>query len=144
MRSPVWRACTRSTASATLVCRGGGPVEAFQPLNAFGTPNAAAHPEVPNLITGLDHAGTPHTALAAVAARAEPTPTAAAMRVRQLVERTGTRAEWALADLDAAIEAELEAAGRIVLARAGAAFETALRDLADLADLADERLRQFG
>ncbi len=27
--------------SATLVCRGGGPVEAFRPLNAFGTANAS-------------------------------------------------------------------------------------------------------
>ncbi len=105
--------------SATLVCRGGGPVEAFRPLNAFGTANAAASSEVPNLITGLGHAGTPRTALDTVAARSEPTPTAAAMLVRQLVERTGTRAERALAGLDAAIEAELEAAGRIVLARAG-------------------------
>ncbi|MGU3541951.1 exodeoxyribonuclease VII large subunit [Methylobacterium sp. A52T] len=127
--------------SATLVCRGGGPVEAFRPLNAFGTANAAAHPEVPNLITGLGHAGTPCTALDAVAARSEPTPTAAAMLVRQLVERTGNRAERALADLDAAIEAELEAAGRIVLARAGAAFDRALRNLADQAD---ERLRHLG
>ncbi|TFZ55594.1 exonuclease VII large subunit [Methylorubrum sp. Q1] len=126
--------------SATLVCRGGGPVEAFRPLNAFGTANAAARAEVPNLIAGLGHAGTPRTALDAVAARSEPTPTAAAMRVRQLVERTGARAERALAGLDAAIEAELEAAGRIVLARAGAAFDRALRDLADRAD---DRLRQL-
>ncbi|GJD81657.1 exodeoxyribonuclease VII large subunit [Methylobacterium gregans] len=127
--------------SATLVCRGGGPVEAFRPLNAFGTANAAASSEVPNLITGLGHAGTPRTALDAVAAHSEPTPTAAAMRVRRLVERTGTRAERALADLDAAIEAELEAAGRIALARAGAAFD---RVMLDLADLANERLCQLG
>lgn len=127
--------------SATLVCRGGGPVEAFRPLNAFGTANAAARAEVLNLITGLGHAGTPRTALDAVAARSEPTPTAAAMLVRHLVERTGAHAERALADLDAAIEAELEAAGRIVLARTGAAFDRALRDLADQAD---ERLRQLG
>ena len=126
--------------SATLVCRGGGPVEAFQPLNAFGTANAAAGAEVPNLITGLGHAGTPRTALDAVAARCEPTPTAAAMLVRGLVERTGIRAERALAGLDAAIEEELEAAGRISLARVAAAFDTALRDLADRAD---ERLRQL-
>ncbi|WP_321182805.1 exodeoxyribonuclease VII large subunit [Methylorubrum thiocyanatum] len=127
--------------SATLVCRGGGPVEAFRPLNAFGTANAAAHPEVPNLITGLGHAGSPCTALDVVAARSEPTPTAAAMRVRQLVERTGARAERALADLDAAIEAELKAAGRIILARASATFDQTLRDLADLAD---DRLSQLG
>ncbi|MFG5121251.1 exodeoxyribonuclease VII large subunit [Methylorubrum sp. POS3] len=127
--------------SATLVCRGGGPVEAFRPLNAFGTANAAAHPEVPNLITGLGHAGTPRTALDAVAGRSEPTPTAAAMLVRHLVECTGARAERALAELDAAIEAELETAGRIALARAGTAFDRAMRDLADLAG---ERLRQLG
>ncbi len=63
------------------------------------------------------------------------------MRVRQLVERTGTRAERALADLDAAIEAELKAAGRIILARASATFDQTLRDLADLAD---DRLSQLG
>ncbi len=126
--------------SATLVCRGGGPVEAFRPLNAFATASAAAAAEVPNLITGLGHAGTPCTALDTVAARCEPTPTAAAMLVRGLVERTGIRAERALAGLDAAVEEELEAAGRIALARVGTAFEAALRDLTAQAD---DRLRQL-
>ena len=124
--------------SATLVCRGGGPVEGFQALNAYATARAAA--EVPNLVAGLGHAGTPLTALDAVAARSEPTPTAAAMLVRQLVEATGVRAERALAAFDAAVAEDLEAAGRIAVARATQAFDQSLRDLADLAD---QRLRQL-
>lgn len=125
--------------SVTLICRGGGPIEAFQPLNAYETANAALAAELPNLITGLGHAGTPRTALDAVAARCEPTPTAAASLVRHLVERTGIRAERALAEFDAAIEEELEVAGRATLARVGAAFDMALQGLADEAD---ERLRE--
>ena len=124
--------------SATLVCRGGGPVEGFQALNAYATARAAA--EVPNLVVGLGHAGTPVTALDAVAARSEPTPTAAAMLVRQLVEATGVRAERALAAYDAAVADDLEAAGRIAVARATQAFDQSLRDLADLAE---RRLRQL-
>ena len=124
--------------SATLVCRGGGPVEGFQALNAYATARAAA--EVPNLIAGLGHAGTPHTALDAVAARSEPTPTAAAMLVRQLVEATGVRAERALAAYEAALAEDLEAAGRIALSRATQAFDRSLRDVAESAD---RQLRQL-
>ncbi|WP_449409284.1 exodeoxyribonuclease VII large subunit [Methylobacterium komagatae] len=126
--------------SATLVCRGGGPVEAFRPLNAYAVAHAATADRLPNLIVGLGHAGTPRTALDAVAARSEPTPTAAAMLVRHLVERTGIRAERALAALDAAIEEDLGAAGRIVLARATTAFDAALQDLVTGAEA---RLRQL-
>ena len=124
--------------SATLVCRGGGPVEGFQALNAYATARAAT--EVPNLIAGLGHAGTPLMALDAIAARSEPTPTAAAMLVRQLVEATGIRAEHALAAFDAALAEDLEAAGRIALARATQAFDQNLRDLAQIAD---QRMRQL-
>ncbi|MEH3066168.1 MAG: exonuclease VII large subunit [Methylobacterium radiotolerans] len=124
--------------SATLVCRGGGPVEGFQALNAYATVRAAA--EAPNLIAGLGHAGTPLTALDAVAARSEPTPTAAAMLVRRLVEATGARAERALAAFDGAVAEDLEAAGRIALAGALQGFAESLRDLAELAD---RRLRQL-
>ena len=124
--------------SATLVCRGGGPVEGFQALNAYATARAAA--EVPNLVAGLGHAGTPLTALDAVAARSEPTPTAAAMLVRRLVEATGVQAERALAAYDAALADDLEAAGRIALSRATQAFDQSLRDVAELAD---RRLRQL-
>ncbi|AIQ89329.1 hypothetical protein MCBMB27_00909 [Methylobacterium phyllosphaerae] len=123
--------------SATLVCRGGGPAEGFQALNAYATVRAAA--EAPNLIAGLGHAGTPLTALDAVAVRSEPTPTAAATLVRRLVEATGVRAERALAAFDGAL-AELEAAGRIALAWATQGFAAGLRDLADLAE---RRLRQL-
>lgn len=124
--------------SATLVCRGGGPVEGFQALNAYATVRAAV--EAPNLIAGLGHAGTPVTALDAVAARSEPTPTAAAMLVRQLVEATGVRAERALTAYDAAVADDLEAAGRIAVARATQAFDQSLRDLAEFAQ---QRLRQL-
>ncbi len=124
--------------SATLVCRGGGPVEGFQALNAYATVRAAA--EAPNLIAGLGHADTPLTALDAVAARSEPTPTAAATLVRRLVEATGVRAERALAAFDGALAEDLEAAGRIALAWASQGFAAGLRDLADLAE---RRLRQL-
>jgi exodeoxyribonuclease VII large subunit len=126
--------------SATLVCRGGGPVEGFRALNAFVTAKAAVTAAVPNLIAGLGHAGTPPTALDAIAARSEPTPTAAAMLVRRLVEGTGARAERALAAFDAAVADDLEAAARIALARATHAFEAALQDLVDRAD---RHLRQL-
>lgn len=126
--------------SATLVCRGGGPIEAFRPLNAYAVAHAATADRVPNLIVGLGHAGTPRTALDALAARSEPTPTAAAMLVRHLVERTGYRAERALAAFDAAIEEDLGAAGRIALARATTAFDAALQDLVTGAEA---RLRQL-
>jgi len=124
--------------SATLVCRGGGPVEGFQALNAYATVRAAT--EAPNVIAGLGHAGTPLTALDAVAARSEPTPTAAAILVRRLVEATGVRAERALATFDAALAEDLEAAGRIALAGALQGFAASL---GDLAELADRRLRQL-
>ncbi|MGU3421792.1 hypothetical protein [Methylobacterium sp. D54C] len=65
--------------------------------------------EAPNLVAGLGHAGTPPTALNAVAARSEPPPTAAAMLVRRLVEATGVRAERALAAFDSALVEDLEA-----------------------------------
>ncbi|AMB46869.1 exodeoxyribonuclease VII large subunit [Methylobacterium sp. AMS5] len=126
--------------STTLVCRGGGPVEAFRPLNAHAVARAATVGRVPNLIVGLGHAGTPRTALDAVAARSEPTPTAAAMLLRHLVERTGLRAERALAALDAVIEEDLGAAGRIALGRAATAFDAALQDLVTGAEA---RLRQL-
>ncbi|MBB2964280.1 exodeoxyribonuclease VII large subunit [Methylobacterium sp. R2-1] len=126
--------------SATLVCRGGGPIEAFRPLNSYAVARAATADRLPNLIVGLGHAGTPRTALNAVAARSEPTPTAAAMLVRHLIERTGLRAERALAAFDAAIEEDLGAAGRIALARATTAFDAALQDLVTAAEA---RLRQL-
>lgn len=126
--------------SATLVCRGGGPVEAFRPLNSYAVARAATADRLPNLIVGVGHAGTPRTALDAVAARSEPTPTAAAMLVRHLVERTGLWAERALAAFDAAIEEDLGAAGRIALARATTAFDAALQDLVTGAEA---RLRQL-
>ncbi|MGA4555688.1 exodeoxyribonuclease VII large subunit, partial [Methylorubrum aminovorans] len=126
--------------SATLVCRGGGPVEAFRTLNSYAVAHAATADRLPNLIVGLGHAGTPRTALDAVAARSEPTPTAAAMLVRHLVERTGLRAERALAAFDAAIEEDLGAASRIALARATTAFDMALQDLVTAAEA---RLRQL-
>jgi exodeoxyribonuclease VII large subunit len=56
------------------------------------------------------------------------------MLVRRLVEATGIRAERALAAYDAALTEDLEAAGRIAVARAGQAFDQSLRDLAELAD----------
>lgn len=124
--------------SATLVCRGGGPVEGFQALNAYATVRAATR--VPNLVAGLGHAGTPLTALDAVASRSEPTPTAAAMLVRRLVEATGVRADRALAAFDATLAEDLEAAGRIALAEALQGFAASL---GDLAELADRRLRQL-
>ncbi|MDV2984204.1 UNVERIFIED_CONTAM: exodeoxyribonuclease VII large subunit [Methylobacteriaceae bacterium AG10] len=62
--------------SATSVCRGGGPIEAFRMLNAYAVARAATADRVPNLIVGLGHAGTPRTTLDAVAARFEPTPAA--------------------------------------------------------------------
>lgn len=126
--------------SATLVCRGGGPVEAFRTLNSYAVAHAATADRVPNLIVGLGHAGTPRTALDAVAARSEPTPTSAAMLVRHLFERTGLQAERALAAFDAAIEEDLGAAGRIALARATTAFDAALQDLVTGAEA---RLRQL-
>ncbi|ACB78508.1 Exonuclease VII large subunit-like protein [Methylorubrum populi BJ001] len=126
--------------SATLVCRGGGPIEAFRPLNSYAVARAATADRLPNLIVGLGHAGTPRTALDAVAARSEPTPTAAAMLVRHLVERTGVRAERALAAFEAAIEEDLGAAGRIALARATTAFDAALQDLVTAAEA---RLQQL-
>ncbi|MGT2481554.1 exodeoxyribonuclease VII large subunit [Methylobacterium oryzae CBMB20] len=124
--------------SATLICRGGGPVEGFQALNAYATVRAATR--VPNLVAGLGHAGTPLTALDAVASRSEPTPTAAAMLVRRLVEATGVRADCALAAFDATLAEDLEAAGRIALA---AALQGFAASLGDLAELADRRLRQL-
>ncbi|WP_438345940.1 exodeoxyribonuclease VII large subunit [Methylorubrum populi] len=126
--------------SATLVCRGGGPIEAFRPLNSYAIAQAATADRVPNLIVGLGHAGTPRTAFDAIAARLEPTPTAAAMLVRHLVERTGLRAERALAAFEAAIEEDLGAASRIALARATTAFDMALQDLVTAAEA---RLRQL-
>nr|WP_301301459.1 exodeoxyribonuclease VII large subunit [Methylorubrum extorquens] len=126
--------------SATLVCRGGGPIEAFRPLNSYAVARAATADRLPNLIVGVGHAGTPRTAVDVVAARSEPTPTAAAMLVRHLVERTGLRAERALAAFDAAIEEYLGAAGRIALARATTAFDAVLQDLVTGAEA---RLRQL-
>ncbi|MFD6321135.1 exodeoxyribonuclease VII large subunit [Methylorubrum thiocyanatum] len=126
--------------SATLVCRGGGPIEAFRPLNSYAIAHAATADWAPNLIVGLGHAGTPRTALDAVAARSEPTPTAAAMLVRHLVARTGLRAERALAAFEAAIEEDLGAASRIALARATTAFDMALQDLVTATEA---RLRQL-
>ncbi|MCJ2106277.1 hypothetical protein MKK70_12985 [Methylobacterium sp. E-041] len=124
--------------SATLICRGGGPIEGFQALNAYATVRAAI--TVPNLVAGLGHAGTQLTALDAVAARSEPTPTAAAMLVRHLVEATGVRAERALNAYDTALAEDLEAAGRIAVAGALQRFAASL---GDLAELADRRLRQL-
>ncbi|MCJ2136993.1 exonuclease VII large subunit [Methylobacterium sp. J-026] len=116
--------------SATVLVRGGGCSFAFHILNTLDVARAATAERIPNLIVGLGHAGTVRTALDEVAARSEPTPTAAARLVRDLVEQTGARAERALASLDDAIAHDLLEAGRIALARATKAFEAALQDLA--------------
>lgn len=120
--------------AATILVRGGGPVDAFAPLNAHAVAQAATAEKVPNLIVGLGHAGTPRTALDEVAARCEPTPTAAAMLVRDLVQRTGVRAGEALAAYEAMLEQNLETAGRIALARAISAFDLALQALVGAAE----------
>lgn len=115
--------------AATILARGGGPVGGFAPLNAHAVAQAATAEKVPGLIVGLGHAGTSRTALDEVASRCEPTPTAAAALVRDLVQRTGIRASTALVAYDAALQEELEAAGRIALARAVKAFDEALHSL---------------
>lgn len=115
--------------SATLLVRGGGCPFAFGLLNTPAVARAASADRIPNLIVGLGHAGTTRTALDEVAARSEPTPTAAARLMRDLVERTGARAEEALAAFDESIAHDLAEAGRIALARAVKASEAALHDL---------------
>lgn len=115
--------------SATLLVRGGGCPFAFGLLNTPAVARAASADRIPNLIVGLGHAGTTRTALDEVAARSEPTPTAAARLVRDLVERTGARAEEALAAFDESIAHDLAEAGRIALARVRKASEAALQDL---------------
>lgn len=126
--------------SATLLVRGGGSPFAFEALNTPAVARAATAERIPNLIVGLGHAGTPRTALDEVAARSEPTPTAAARLVRDLVEETGLRAARALADLDDTVARDLVEAGRIALARAIKAFEAAIQDLHDEAQV---RLRHL-
>ena len=96
--------------SATLVVRGGGPASSFSPLNAWAT--AAAARRLPNLIVGVGHASTPRTVLDDVAGRSVPTPTAAAMLIRDLVRGTALRAEQALAALEKAIHEDIEQEAR--------------------------------
>ncbi len=111
--------------SVTLVVRGGGPASSFSPLNAWAT--AAAARRLPNLVVGLGHAATPRTVLDEVAGRSVPTPTAAAMLIRDLVRRTAIRAEQALTALTEAIREDVEAEARIGLSRAMTGFEEAVR-----------------
>ncbi|SDO51550.1 exodeoxyribonuclease VII large subunit [Methylobacterium phyllostachyos] len=125
--------------SITLVVRGGGPPAAFAPLDAVGVARAATR--LTNLVTGLGHAGTPETALDAIACRSAATPTAAAVLVRDLLEASATRAEAALAELDAAIEEQVEVPARCALARAAREFDAAV-DLCLLE--AESRLAEIG
>ncbi|KQP40332.1 exodeoxyribonuclease VII large subunit [Methylobacterium sp. Leaf106] len=111
--------------SATLVVRGGGPASSFSPLNAWAT--AAAARRLPNLVVGVGHAATPRTVLDDVAGRSVPTPTAAAMLIRDLVRGTALRAEQALAALERAIHEDIEQEARRALARVMAAYEDAVR-----------------
>ncbi|CAA2145563.1 hypothetical protein ASF34_20625 [Methylobacterium sp. Leaf106] len=111
--------------SATLVVRGGGPASSFSPLNAWAT--AAAARRLPNLVVGVGHAATPRTVLDDVAGRSVPTPTAAAMLIRDLVLGTALRAEQAIAALDDALHEHLEAEARRALLRVMAAYEDAVR-----------------
>jgi exodeoxyribonuclease VII large subunit len=111
--------------SATLICRGGGPVSAFGPLNSWAVADKARR--IPNLVCGLGHAATPRTALDEVASLSVATPTAAAVLIRDLAYRTAVRASRALAGFDDAVQDDIEKAGRIALARATAGFEEAVR-----------------
>ena len=111
--------------SATLVVRGGGPASSFSPLNAWAT--AAAARRLPNLIVGVGHASTPRTVLDDVAGRSVPTPTAAAMLIRDLVRGTALRAEQTLAALEKAIHEDIEQEARKALARVMAGFDEAAR-----------------
>ncbi|MCJ2059831.1 exonuclease VII large subunit [Methylobacterium sp. J-048] len=140
-------ACARAEAasagydaqSITLLVRGGGPPAAFAPLDAPGVVRAALR--LPNLVVGVGHAATPETALDAAAARSVATPTAAAVLVRDLLEACADRAERALAELDAAIEEQIEIPARSLLARAGREFDAAV-DLCLLE--AEGRLAEIG
>jgi len=111
--------------SATLICRGGGPVSAFGPLNSWALADKARR--IPNLVCGLGHAATPRTALDEVASLSVATPTAAAVLIRDLAYKTAVRASRALAGFDDAVQDNIEKAGRIALARATAGFEEAVR-----------------
>ena len=111
--------------SATLVVRGGGPASSFSPLNAWAT--AAAARRLPNLVVGVGHAATPRTVLDEVAGRSVPTPTAAAMLIRDLLRGTALRAEQALAALEETMHEHLAAEARRALLRVMAAYEDAVR-----------------
>lgn len=111
--------------SATLIVRGGGPASSFLPLNAWAT--AAAARRLPNLVVGVGHAATPRTVLDDVAGRSVPTPTAAAMLIRDLVRSTAVRAEQALAAVERAIHEDIEQEARRALARVMAGFDEAVR-----------------
>lgn len=111
--------------SATLICRGGGPVSAFGPLNSWAVADKARR--IPNLVCGIGHAATPRTALDEVASLSVATPTAAAVLIRDLAYRTAVRASRALAGFDEAVQDDIEKAGRIALARVTAGFEEAVR-----------------
>lgn len=111
--------------SATLICRGGGPVSAFGPLNSWALADRARR--IPNLVCGLGHAATPRTALDEVASLSVATPTAAAVLIRDLLHNTAVRASCVLASLDDAVRDDIEKAGRVALARATAGFEGAVR-----------------
>ncbi|GJD41367.1 exodeoxyribonuclease VII large subunit [Methylobacterium bullatum] len=111
--------------SATLVARGGGPASSFSPLNAWAT--AAAARRLPNLVVGVGHAATPRTVLDDVAGRSVPTPTAAAMLIRDLLRGTALRAEQALAALEEAMREDIQAEARRALARVMAGFDEAVR-----------------
>ena len=111
--------------SATLICRGGGPVSAFGPMNTWAVAEKARR--IPNLVCGLGHAATPRTALDEVASLSVATPTAAAVLIRDLAYRTAVRASHALAGFDDAVRDVIEKAGRIALTQATAGFDEAVR-----------------
>lgn len=125
--------------SITLLVRGGGPSAAFAPLDAIEVARAATR--LTNLVAGLGHAATPETALDAIAARSVATPTAAAVLVRDLLEAAAARAEAALAELDAAIEEQVEVPAWCALARTAREFDGAV-DLRLLE--AESRLAEIG
>lgn len=125
--------------SVTLLVRGGGPQAAFAPLDAAGVVHAALR--LPNLVVGVGHAATPETALDVIAARSVATPTAAAVLVQDLLKACAERSERALAELDAAIEEQIEVPARSLLARVGREFDAAV-DLCLLE--AESRLAEVG
>ena len=112
--------------SATLVVRGGGPASSFSPLNAWATAAAARGAfRTSSLASGTQRRS--RTVLDEVAGRSVPTPTAAAMLIRDLLRGTALRAEQALAALEETMHEHLAAEARRALLRVMAAYEDAVR-----------------